>query len=132
MKGATILLLPANEVYTGYVFTFCSQGGLQVHTQRGCWGVWLGSPGPHPGGMLGDLVMGSPGPHPGGGWGGLAGGGAPGPHPGGSGGGDGSQHALRQTSQQTATAAGGRHPTGMHSCIIWCYHTVLINLNKII
>ena len=28
-----------------------------------------------------------------------------------------SQHALRQTiPQQTATAAGGTHPTGMHSC----------------
>ena len=27
-----------------------------------------------------------------------------------------SQHALRQTPQQTATAADGTHPTGMHSC----------------
>ena len=27
-----------------------------------------------------------------------------------------SQHALRQTPQQTATAAGGMHPTAMHSC----------------
>ena len=28
-----------------------------------------------------------------------------------------SQRALRQTPpQQTATAAGGAHPTGMHSC----------------
>ena len=31
----------------------------------------------------------------------------------------GSQHVLRQTPppQQTATAAGGTHPTGMHSCL---------------
>ena len=27
-----------------------------------------------------------------------------------------SQHVLRQTPQQTATAASGTHPTGMHSC----------------
>ena len=27
-----------------------------------------------------------------------------------------SQHALRQTLQQTATAVGGTHPTGMHYC----------------
>ena len=45
----------------------------------------------------------SPGPHPGG---------SPGPHPGGVV----SQHALRQTPQQTATAVGGTYPTGMHSC----------------
>ena len=41
-------------------------------------------------------------------------GGSPGPHPGGV-----SQHALRQTPpspMQMATAAGGTHPTGMHSC----------------
>ena len=44
---------------------------------------------------------------------GLAGGMSPGPHPGGGGV---SQHALRQTPQLTATAAGGTHPTGMHSC----------------
>ena len=41
--------------------------------------------------------------------------GYPGPHPGGV-----SQHALRQTppphTQRTATAAGGTHSTGMHSC----------------
>ena len=39
-------------------------------------------------------------------------GGSPGPHLGSV-----SQHALRQTPhQQTAAAAGGTHPTGMHSC----------------
>ena len=60
-------------------------------------------------------------------------GGSPGPHPGGSSGthegggglqahtwGEVSQHALRQTPpQQTTTAAGGTHPTGMHSCFIF-------------
>ena len=54
---------------------------------------------------------GVPRPIPGGKLRGLAWGGSPGPHPGVS------QHALRQTlPQQTATAAGGTHPTGMHSC----------------
>ena len=54
---------------------------------------------------------GSPGPYPGGCWG--SGQGGPGP-----GGGE-SQHALRQKpTQQTATAADGTHPTGMHSCYL--------------
>ena len=48
---------------------------------------------------------GSPGPH--------TRGGSPGPHLGGCV----SQHALRQNPPPwTATAAGGTHPTGMHSC----------------
>ena len=47
---------------------------------------------------------------------GLAGG-SPGPHPGGC-----IQHALRQAPpQQTATTAGGTHPTGMHSCFVNFY-----------
>ena len=29
-----------------------------------------------------------------------------------------SQHALRQTPQQMATAVDGMHPTGMHSCLL--------------
>ena len=77
-----------------------------------------GSPGPH-------LGM-SQGPHLGGGHfqahtqevSRPTPGGSPGPHQGIS------QHALRQTiphPQQTATAAGGTHPTGMHSC----WHVVL-------
>ena len=37
--------------------------------------------------------------------------GCPGPGPGGV-----SQHVLRKTPQQRATAAGSTHPTGMHSC----------------
>ena len=40
------------------------------------------------------------------------GGGSPGPHPGRGV----SQHALRQK-PPTANAAGGTHPTGMHSCL---------------
>ena len=39
------------------------------------------------------------------------GGGSPNPHPGGV-----SLHALRQAPRLTAIAAGGTHPTGMHSC----------------
>ena len=88
MKGATILLPPANEVCEGYVFTFCSQGGLQAHTQRGCWGVWweVSRPTPRgdvggsgdgvsrrtPRGRLGVWPGGSPGPTPRGRLGGLA------------------------------------------------------------
>ena len=34
-----------------------------------------------------------------------------------------SRHALRQTPpQQTATASGGTHPTGIHSCSIYLFH----------
>ena len=64
--------------------------GFQAHTQGGSWGVWLGGfSRPTPGR--------SPGPHPGG---------------------------LQAHTQgcvadlPMATAAGGMHPTGMHSCII--------------
>ena len=56
----------------------------------------------------------SPGPHPGGRLRGLAGRGSPGPHPG--------RVCIPACTeadtalpQQTATAAGGMHPTGMHS-----------------
>ena len=59
---------------------------------------------PTPGGVSRPTPGGSPGSHPGG---------SPGPHLGGCV----SQHALRQTPQWTATAAGGTHPTGMNSCI---------------
>ena len=60
-----------------------------------------GSPDPHLGESPGPHLRGSPGPH-------LDG--SPGTHQGVS------QHALTQTPQQMATAAGGMHPTGMHSC----------------
>ena len=70
-------------------------GGLQAHTQGGIWGVWPGgSPGPHPGGKL-RVWPWSLQAHTQ-----VV-----------------SQHALRQTPHQlTATAVGGTHPTGMHSC----------------
>ena len=79
-----------------------------------CPGVWYPSMhcrsrGPHPGGEVeGSGLGGSPGPHP---WGGLQahtwGGGYP------------SMHWDRHLPcQQTATAAGGTHPTGMHSCSV--------------
>ena len=52
-------------------------------------------------------------------------GGSPGPHPGGCV----SQHAMRQTPpKQTATAACGTHPTGMHSC----YQNGFPNLNGMV
>ena len=85
-------------------------GGLQAHTQGGSWGVWpgglsrltqVGVSRPTPGG--------SPGPHPGGG-------GSPGPHLGGL-----QVHtkggipACTEADPLKATAAGGTHPTGMHS-----------------
>ena len=103
------------------------------------------SPGPHPGWRLkGSGLGGSPGPHPGGKLRGLAWGVSPGPHPGGEMRGlDGgvsrptpgecvSQHALRQSPpppQQTATATGGTHHTGMHSCFysiaeVWPQFTI--------
>ena len=81
-----------------------SQQALQVVSQHALQvsGGWYPSmpcrsPGPHPRGKLRGLTWGE---------------GSPGPHRGVS------QHALRQTPpQQTATAAGGMHPTGMHSCL---------------
>ena len=52
------------------------------------------SPGPHPGGEVeGSGLRGSPGPHPGG-------------------------DNPARTEADTPAAAGGTHPTGMHSCII--------------
>ena len=71
------------------------------------------SPGPHPGEKLRGLAWGSLQAHTGGvlqthSKGGLQ------AHT--WGGGGLSQHALRQTPKQTATTAGGTHPTGIHSC----------------
>ena len=79
---------------------FCSQEGGGWSRPRSRVQVkgsgQVGCLGPHPGGRLG-----------GSGW---EGGFRPTPGDGGV-----SQHALRQTPQQTATAAGGTHPTGMPS-----------------
>ena len=70
-------------------------GGLQAHTQGGKLGGWAGgSPGPH----LGE----SQGPDPGGVCLSVC---CDPPPP-----------------QHTATAAGGTHPTGMHSCLIGFFH----------
>ena len=105
-----LLLPPANEVCEGYVFTpVChSVHGRGAPCKGGspCQGVFL------PGGLL---AGGSPGPH----LGGLQ------AH---------TRGFFRQTSegegipgcteadtpppQQTATAVGGTHPTGMHSCLV--------------
>ena len=91
------------------------QGGLQTHTQEGSLGVW-------PGGLQAHTWRGSPGPHPGGRVGVSRptprGGVSPGPHQGHV-----SQHALRQTPLM-ATAAGGMHPTGMHSSSIDVCYTI--------
>ena len=124
------LLPPANEVCEGYVFTrecplgggggipACLASGIPVYLAglQG-WG-WFPimpcrSPGPHPGGSIRSLSGGVSRPTPrgevvGSGQGGLQ------AH---TWEGSISQHALRQTPPQlTATAAGGTHPTGMHSC----------------
>ena len=60
------------------------------------------------------------GPDPGGRFGGLAREGCPGPHPGGCTGPGECIPACTEvdTPQQTATAADGTHPTGMHSCFL--------------
>ena len=63
-----------------------------------------GSPGPHPGGKLRGLARGVSRPTPGGG--------SPGPHMGGV-----CIPACTEADPPwTATAPGGTHPTGMHSC----------------
>ena len=119
------LLLPANEVCEGYVFTpvcqsFFSQGVSRA-TPKGeveGSGQGVGSPGIHLGGGWEVWPGGSPGPCPGGGAGGLTTGGlqaqARGVHL--------SMHWGRalpppKKQQQTATTADGTHPTGMHSCL---------------
>ena len=83
------------------LFTGVSQHALQVSVHGGWYpSMHFRSPGPHPGGKLGGLAWGVGGSRPTpGGWGV-------------------SQDALRQIPpQQTATAVGGTHPTGMHSCL---------------
>ena len=90
--------------------------GLQAHTQGEVEGSGLGSLQAHTQGEVEGLARGvsrptsggvSPGPHPGRG--------SPGPHPGGVGGVPACTEADTSPQQQTATAAGGTHPTGMHS-----------------
>ena len=41
-----------------------------------------------------------------------------------------SQHAQRQTPQQMAIAAGGTHPSGMHSCIWIGIYSVLVSSSR--
>ena len=129
------------EVCEGYVFTpvcqsFCSQGGWWLGP--GPWEVgesgW-GCLGPGPRGRLGGLARGMSRPRPRGRLGDLAGG-CPGLHPGGGvqaqAWGCVSQHALRQTPpQQTATAAGNTHSTGMHSCFHYVCKFFEVDLTNI-
>ena len=96
-------------------------GSLQAHTQGGkLRGLARGGfPGPHlvggvsrptPGGCV------SPGPHPG-----ISRPtheGSPGPHPG-----EIPACTVADTPQQTGTAAGSTHPTGMHSCLFMGFNT---------
>ena len=117
------------QICEGYVFTrVCHSvhrgggggipaciAGLQAHTQGGSWGSGLGGLQAHTQGEFegSGLGGGSPGPHPGGKLRGLAWGGVSRPTPRGV-----SQHALRQTAPiADGSAAGGTHPTGMHSCL---------------
>ena len=81
-----------------------------------------GSPEPHPGGKLRGLGE-SPGPHPGG---------YPGPHLGGV---YPSMHWGRPP-WWTATAVGGTHPTGVHSCLLclftfWCRSNAIFHISSI-
>ena len=114
------------------VILFTRGGGFSTPTPGGGWGVWPGgspgshpgggrlggsghggSPGPHPGGEVEGSGQGSPGPHPKGGWGVWLGGvqvQTQGVYP--------SMHWGRHPPQQTATAAGSTHPTGMHYSIV--------------
>ena len=87
-----MLLPPANEVCEGYVFTPVCQSFCS------------------PGGMLSRLARGSPGPHPGG---------CPDPHLGGCIPACTKADTPQPPTKQTGTAAGGAHPTGMHSCFVF-------------
>ena len=80
-------------------------GGFQAHTWGEVEGSGLGGLQAHTQGEVERSgLRGSPGPHPGE---------PPGPHQGGS---PACTEADTPHPQQTATAAGGTHPTGMHSC----------------
>ena len=121
----TLLLPPATKLGQGYVFTRVCDS---VHRGEGYPSMhcrWYPSIpcNRSPGGSYPSMPCRFPGSHPGGTLSGLAGGRSPGSHLGGISrpklGGVSratpkgrcvSQHAL------TATAAGGTHPTGMHSC----------------
>ena len=87
------------------------QGGLQAHTQGGSWGVW-------PWGGLQAHTQGVSRPTPTGG--------SLGPHPGGSLGPHREGVCIPACTEAgplppwTAAAAGGTHPTGMHSCL-YCF-----------
>ena len=102
--------------------------GLQAHTQGEVEGSGLGEVSrPTPRGEVeGSGLGGVSRPMPVGDFQAHTGGGSPGPHPGGC------IPACTETDtpppQQTATAAGGMHPTGMHSCYVnefrrWCLHS---------
>ena len=99
--------------------------GYQAHSQgelEGLRGLARSTPrGEVEGSGWGGLqahTQGSPRPTP---WG------VPGPHQGGV-----SQHALRQTPQQMATAAGGIHSTGMHSCFFLNLRTRVLFVRQLI
>ena len=77
-----------------------SRSTLKGELEGSGWGG-VSRPTPGGGGLQAHTQGGSPGPY-------LGGGGI-------------SQHALRQTPSATATAAGGMHPTGMHSCFVYFY-----------
>ena len=100
-------LLPPQRSCGKVIFlhlSFCSRGG-ECLGPGGGWGVWLGGgvSGPRPKGEVGGSCRGVSRPTARVGWGV-------------------SKHALRQTlpppRQKTATAAGGTHPTGMHSLLL--------------
>ena len=102
LRTSAEFLPSAIEVCEGYVFApVCHsvhRGGVQAKAQGG-------------------LLRGVSRPRP-------SGGGCPGPGPGGCV----LQRALRQTPppQQTATAADGTYPTGMHSCFKLHVHPLII------
>ena len=128
------LLLLSNETFKKKMYTWVMWSKLCVHIYarnevgaRLCFytclwfcsqGVGGGSPGPHLGGRLRGLARGeSPGPHPGGKLRGLAGGGSPWPTPRGMSARGCLPHCMLGYTPPTTTAAGGTHPTGMHSCL---------------
>ena len=123
-----------------------SQHALQQVSRGG--GGWYPSmpcrfPGPHPGGMLRGLSRGVSRPTPkgeveGSGLGGFSRhtpggcvsrptprGVSPGPHPGGC-----IPACTEADPPPTATAAGGTHPTGMHSCYLLFFHFIYFSLSS--
>ena len=127
---ASVILFTRGGMVSQHALQVVSQHALQQVSRGGGWypSMPCRFPGPHPGGKLRGLA-----------WGGFSRhtpgvcvsrpksrGVSPGPHPGGC------IPACTEADPPppTATAAGGTHPTGMHSCYLLFFHFIYFSLSS--